>query len=64
MVYKQLVLIDYDNTGAFVEWFTSNKPIKIEDVSKCLEARDGADWDRDTIMFLDNPTSTKLITSK
>ena len=50
---KQLVLIEFDNAGPALEWFVSNEPITIQSVSDHLENVHGANWDKDSITFLD-----------
>lgn len=58
--YSQLVLVEFDNTGPFIEKFVSNKPITIHRVGKFIENRDGWDEERDAITFVDEPSETKL----
>jgi hypothetical protein len=60
----QLVLIEFDNCGPFVERFTSKRKITIERVAKFIQNRDGANWDRDSITFVDEPETTMLETPR
>ena len=53
-LHSQLVLIEFDNSGPFVERFTSKRKITIERVAKFIENRDGANWDKDGITFVDD----------
>ena len=61
---SQLVLIEFDNSGPFVERFTSKRKITIERVAKFIEKRDGANWDKDGITFIDEPTVIMLETPR
>jgi hypothetical protein len=57
---SQLVLIEFNNSCPFVERFTSKRKITIDRVARFIEKRDGADWERDGITFIDEPTATRL----
>lgn len=63
-LHSQLVLIEFDNSGPFVERFTSKRKITLKRVVKFIEKRDGADWEEDGITFIDEPTATMLETSR
>ena len=58
----QLIVVEYDNGGSYVERFTSKRKITTERVARFLEKRDGADWDRDGFSFVDEPATTMLET--
>lgn len=55
MKNTQLVLIEYYNTEPFLERFTSLNKIKIEEVARFLQKRDGFDEDEDCITFIEEP---------
>jgi len=58
--HTQLVLIEFDNCGAFVERFWSDGKITVGAIAKFLEDRDGADWGRDGFTLLAEPSETSL----
>jgi hypothetical protein len=56
--------MEYDNSGSWVERFTSKRKITTQRVAKFLEKRDGADWDRDGFSFADEPETLMLETPR
>jgi len=53
-LHSQLVLIEFYNSGPFVERFTSKRKITLKRVVKFIEKRDDPNWDKDGISFVDD----------
>jgi hypothetical protein len=51
-IYKKLVLVNYDNSGPFVQIVTSSRPLTLERIADYFADVDGANWDRDSLTIL------------
>ena len=60
MTYKQLVLVEFDNSGAFVERFTSKRKITLARIARFIEKRDDANWERDSVTLIDESEETSI----
>ncbi len=58
--YKQYVVVEFHNCGATVDKLVSNKPITIEIAAQYYTKKEGANWDKDSISFMDKPIEIKI----
>ena len=55
LAYSQLVLVEFNNAGPWIEKFVSDKPITIQAVADYYVEKEGFDEDRDSITFVSEP---------
>lgn len=53
--YKQLVLLEFNNSCPAVLEYVSDAPITLERVMRSLDAEYGIDPDKDAVTFVDEP---------
>jgi hypothetical protein len=57
---KQFVLVEFDNSAPWVQLFTSDKPITIEEVAEYYTDKEGFNPERDSITFIDDPNNNPI----
>jgi len=60
--FKQIVLVEFDNSGPWLETFVSNRNITIEQVAAYYVKKEDFNEDRDSITFVNNPAESQPIT--
>ena len=58
--FSQLVLVEADTCGPYLERLVSKKKITLARAALYYEEKEGFDWERDGITFIDKPTIIKM----